>query len=210
MKIIGLTGQARAGKDTVARYIKQYCADKALICATYAFADPIYDMIQALLGAKSSDFPHGRNVGLYSPDRPSVYADKEKVIPGLGVSIRTLAETLGTEWGRQVIGPNIWTDMAHRWLEYRVKGLVDVMIFTDIRYQNEADFVKKEGGKIIEVSVPQDQPASKPRQCVGGVDGHSSKNGIAPAQCDAFIVNRSTLDALRADAEYAFHSLTGV
>lgn len=212
MKIIGLTGRARAGKGTVAGVIKQYCETKNLVCVTYAFADPIYAMIQALLQADDVDFPYGKN-----ENNPAVllgtsprYADKSKDIPWLGVSIRTLAETLGDEWGQRLINRDIWRIKAAQWLD-RVKYAddADVAVFTDVRYYDEAVFVQKEGGCLIRVSRP-DTPAQKPTQCVGGDPDHASRKGIAPARCDAFVVNCSTLDALRADAEYTFHLLTGI
>ena len=161
--LIGLAGRARSGKDTVAGFI---------LAATggyrYSFADPIRAMLKAI------------GVDL---DDPYWLERKEDPIPILGASPRRLMQTLGTEWGRQQIHPNIWLLLAQQQLVIRGPG----MVVTDIRFENEADWVRERGGKIIHV-IRDDAPL---------VQTHSSEIGVARGKYDALLYNTGTLAELQ-------------
>lgn len=130
--LIGLAGRAQVGKDTVG----------ARLCDTHglrrlAFADPIKDMAAAMLGVE-------RHVLEAYP--------KEMELPDLGVSPRMLYQTLGTDWGREMIGRDVWLKLARRqWsLACRDKGFAGTVI-TDVRMSNEAAWVREAGGVVIHV-----------------------------------------------------------
>lgn len=91
--------------------------------STYALASPIKKMLAA--------------IGIYEPTREN----KEKLIPEIGVSYRRLAQTLGTEWGR-ANSPDFWVNLA----KTQVRGNV---IFTDIRFENEAKMIRESGGILV-------------------------------------------------------------
>jgi hypothetical protein len=82
MILIGLHGKAHAGKDTVGQMLVGYGLDRV------AFADPIKRMLIEGLGLTAEHF-----------DSPL----KEEPIPWLGKSPRQLMQTLGTEWGRDLV-----------------------------------------------------------------------------------------------------------
>lgn len=120
--IIAFTGPAGSGKDTAGRYLIDNYGFKKL-----SFAKGLKDML-AVLGY---------------PD-PASAADKEAIIPELGVSWRHLAQTLGTEWGRQQVHPDLWVIIA----EQVIRKEAGAFVITDLRFENEAAMVRRLGGVI--------------------------------------------------------------
>lgn len=124
MKLIGLIGRARVGKDTVAEYLCDYHNFDQ-----YTFADPVKDMLEVVFGNR---FREG---------------DRESPIDWLGKSPRHLMQTLGTEWGRTCVHPELWTLLA----EHRVKDAIKHdynLVISDVRFHNEADMILRHGGEL--------------------------------------------------------------
>lgn len=161
--LIGIAGRARSGKDTVANFIIA-----AIGGYRYSFADPIRAML-APLGVDMND--------------PYWQARKEDVIPALGVSPRRMMQTLGTEWGRQLINPDLWIIMAHQRLLQNGPG----MVISDVRFENEAAWIRKHGGWIIHVIRPEAK----------AVEAHASEDGIEMLDADAQLLNNGTLEELQ-------------
>jgi len=161
--LIGVAGRARSGKDTVANFIVA-----AIGGYRYSFADPIRAML-APLGVDMSD--------------PYWQARKEEPIPALGVSPRRMMQTLGTEWGRQLINPDLWLIMAHQRLLQNGPG----MVISDVRFDNEAAWIRKHGGRIIHVIRPDTK----------AVEAHASEDGIEMQDTDARLFNSGTLEELQ-------------
>lgn len=155
MRLIGLTGKAGSGKDTVAGLIEEQIRG----AWGYAFADPIREMLDSLLIA----------LGEYEGDWDD-RAWKERNIAALEKSPRRLAQTLGTEWGRQLIHPDIWLRGAAAFVE-KAEGYGDqvkCIVVTDCRFENEASWIRGQGGEIWHILRPQITP----------VAGHASEAGI--------------------------------
>lgn len=168
--IVGLTGLAGSGKDTAAHHLAEALQARGKRCMRMAFADPIRQALMAI-GVPSS----------YIYDRDLKEAD----VPGFGASYRKLAQTLGTEWGRDTINPNLWVSV----LETRLMGLQrkpDVLIITDVRMPNEADWITSQGGMLVRVE----------RKGLASVRQHASEAGLA--QADNVLHNDADLNNLRA------------
>lgn len=163
--IIGLHGKARAGKDTVGNMLCQMLPGKYL----YALADPIRAMLAAI-GIDLND--------PYWQDR------KEDEIPAFNASPRRLMQTLGTEWGRETITPDIWINFML--LRYSQAGLG--MIVTDVRFEEEAARIRALGGKIIHVVRPDAEVVAP----------HKSERGLEVGVSDIVILNNQTLAELSA------------
>lgn len=161
--LIGIAGRARSGKDTVANFIVA-----AIGGYRYSFADPIRAML-APLGVDLSD--------------PYWQARKEEPIPALGVSPRRMMQTLGTDWGRQLISPDLWLTMAHQRLLQNGPG----MVISDVRFENEAAWIRRHGGRIIHVVRPDAK----------AVEAHASEDGIEMLDSDAQLFNSGTLEELQ-------------
>lgn len=124
MKLIGLIGRARSGKDTVAGYLA-----RRHMFAHIAFADPMKQMLETAFGDLFRD------------------GDREKPIDWLGKSPRQLMQTLGTEWGRNQVHPELWVLLT----EQKVKHFVELdmpLVISDVRFHNEADMILKHGGEL--------------------------------------------------------------
>ena len=164
--LIGLTGSARCGKDTIAEELsKNYGFFKI------AFADPLKQMVGALLSMK--------------PPVLEEFKDKELAFLD-GVTPRRLLQTLGTEWGRQIIMDDIWLRFAQEKIDIcRAQAFNDIVI-TDVRFDNEAEFIQKQGGVVFRVIRP-DAPK---------VHAHASEAGVKQTLTNGHIYNTGTLEEL--------------
>lgn len=163
--IIGLAGRARAGKTTAANMLLA----GGYANYEYAFASPIKNMLKA--------------IGI-DPEDSYWEAHKTDPIPFFnGLSYRELMQSLGADWGRTTLGDDIWVKIAD---QVRASLPDQVMLISDVRYDNEAAFVKQNGGKILHIESPFSQEAQS----------HSSELGFDPAYVDVFIKNNGTLEQL--------------
>jgi hypothetical protein len=161
--VIGIHGLARSGKDTVANFI--IAARGGYI---YSFADPIRAML----------VPLGVNM------RDPYWQDhKEDVIPAIGKSPRQLMQTLGTEWGRELINADLWLILA----KAKLLSFGHGMVIADVRFENEADWVRAQNGRILHVTRPNNI----------AVAAHASENGIGVHDEDLVLANDGTLEELQ-------------
>ena len=137
VKIIGMVGPKGVGKTTFANQLANHTGCQA---AVLSFADPLRVMAMAM-GIESKQ--------LVLPEL------KHEVIPELGVTPRHVLQSLGTEWGRKCIHPDVWVWAMQRQIERHVAeyhGSGDVLIFIDdCRFANEAQWILNHGGMLIEV-----------------------------------------------------------
>lgn len=77
---------------------------------------------------------------------------KEVIIPEIGKSPRELFQTLGTEWGRQAVHPNLWVHLAARSIELALRR--GPVVVDDVRFANEAVSILAMGGRVLEVLRP--------------------------------------------------------
>ena len=165
MKIIGLTGKAGAGKTLVASMLGY---------RVIGLADPLYAAISAMLDVEVED--------LLDRER------KEVPIPWLGKSPRELLQTLGTDWGRDLIRPDLWTLLCRRRLEKMAADGVEGVAVCDVRFSNEVELVRSFGGEVWRVVRPGAE--TTPHQ-------HRSENGLPDSAIDCTIVNDCGIDDLR-------------
>lgn len=164
-KIIGVSGRAGAGKDTLAELLAQETDEVVQIDW---FAEPLRQMLVAGLGLAREDFAPGR---------------KEQVIPWIGKSPRQLLQTLGTEWGREQVRRDIWVRAAERRTQ---ESGADVVIFADVRFDDEAEWIRA-NGVLIHLSRPLAHEVAQ----------HRSESGIAHEQQDIALYNAGSIDDLR-------------
>lgn len=139
--IVGFTGFKGCGKDTAAAF--------APYVKIYKFADPLKAMLGTFLKF------HG-----YTADDiwECLEGDlkEEAIDPFMGQTSRWAMQSLGTEWGRQLIHPDLWLNT----MEARLAAKKDreVIAVTDVRFLNEAKLIFKMGGKLIRISRPGNDP----------------------------------------------------
>ncbi|KTB97352.1 deoxynucleotide monophosphate kinase family protein [Pseudomonas sp. ICMP 10191] len=166
--LIGLTGPARSGKTTAASHLAH---DHGFEC--YAFADPLREGIMAIFNLSPDDFEGDK---------------KEQPIDWLGRSPRQLMQLLGTEWGRHMISANLWVDLAEQNLDClsAVFDGVPGFVVSDVRFENEADFIRKRGGTVIHLYRPD----------AAEVNPHISEAGVSVHPDDLVLTNDSGLQEL--------------
>lgn len=146
MKIIGLWSPGpQQGKSTIASYLATQHG-----YARLPFAAPLKRMTHQLL----------RELG-HSDERIAEMDACGKMVPihrEIPTTLRSTYQTLGTDWGRKLIHPNIWVVL---WLEQlaALRKLVagsscPGIVVDDVRFQNEMDCIVNEGGTMWTVSRP--------------------------------------------------------
>jgi hypothetical protein len=163
--IIGLTGYAQSGKDTVASFLVEHYGYKRV-----AFADKIRDLLFKMNPIVKP--------GLRLQDAIEEMGwEKAKVrIP----EVRRIMQELGVG-AREVFGENHWVVEAYKDMDLNANYVV-----TDVRFANEASWVKAFDGDIWRVT----------RAGVGPVNGHVSESELESIPYDALITNDGDLKDL--------------
>lgn len=166
MRLVGLSGYARSGKDTVAGYLTAHGFTRQ------AFADP---MREALLRLNPSIDVDGYRLTL----KQGVQAVGWEGLKELSTELRPLLQRFGTEVGRYMFGEDIWVTTAMA----RVKGDT---VFADVRFPNEADAIRDAGGQVWRVERLGTQPANT----------HASEHALDLYDFDHTIINAGSLAEL--------------
>ena len=139
-RVIGLYSPApQSGKTAVAYELQQHGY------ISVSFASPLKRMLGIFLSSAGYGHSHIENM---------LFEQKEEKIPEFGVTPRHLMQTLGTEWGRECIGPDVWVDVwkssVQKWLDGGLNVVVD-----DMRFPNEWEAVKSLEGECWYVTRPR-------------------------------------------------------
>lgn len=78
----------------------------------------------------------------------------ERVFIKKDTESRTKLQKRGTEEGRNVYGENIWINTIQQWMRVFTERGIERVIIIDVRFKNEADFIKSIGGTLIHVNAP--------------------------------------------------------
>lgn len=189
--IIGLAGLKRSGKSTIEKRLLSYPFNYL----TYSFAHPIKLTLANLFNIdyNTLDSQITKEVNLNSP--PFNTLDKP-------VTPRLLMTTLGTEWGRKLIHPNIWTELAKLHIDTDKNTLL-----SDIRFENEASLVRDLKGIVIHIrkedNLLTDIKHLKPLRMLLSFLKliHPSEVGINISSNDIILYNDSSIVALHKTIE---------
>ncbi len=129
--LIGLSGYARSGKDTVAE----------LLCLNYgykrvSFADPMRQALYVLSPKLDNIVRLSEYVDDYGWD-----------VAKQNQEVRRLLQVFGTEVGRKMFGSDFWVDMALKDLDSSSQ-----VVISDVRFPNEAQAIAKLGGFIWRIN----------------------------------------------------------
>lgn len=132
--IIGLVGYKGSGKDTIANVLCDHHHFRNL-----KFAQPLKDMFRTFL--------RFRDVDEFSIERMIEGDLKETPFDVLfGHTPRHFMTTLGDEWGRQLIHPDIWVQTVV------AEAQKQNSVFSDVRYPNEVSNIKQAGGVVVRIN----------------------------------------------------------
>ena len=133
--LVFIAGRRGAGKGEIAEYLMREHR-----FSTIKLADPLKDMLRVFL-KEYLGFNHEMI------ERHIEGNLKEAPIPLLGGnSTRELMQTLGTEWGRQLV-PDMWINIAIARIQRKVSRRHRVVV-DDMRFPNEANVAQKLGAKL--------------------------------------------------------------
>ena len=160
--IIGILGYAGSGKTLVAKHL----VDRYGFRRT-RFADPLKRMLK--LGLGLSDEEVDGDLKMAPMDRFG------------GCTPRHMMQTLGTEWGRKRVYPDIWVDA---WVNI-ARETEGPLVVDDVRFPNEAEVIRELGGTLWRVYRPG-----------VGMMIHPSETAAGEIDEDALINNATTVPAL--------------
>ena len=161
--LIGISGKAQSGKDTVGRYL---CEEYH--CMHYYFAKPLKEGAKIMFNLSDKQIEN-----------------KEQKIEPWGMSPRKIYQLLGTEVGRG-IDVNIWIKNAEMFVK-SVAGFT--VVITDVRFDNEAYWIHNRGGVVINIVRDQDDIKENKHSSEGGLKSDSidlqiRNNGTIEDMCN--------------------------
>ncbi len=182
--LIGFVGFKGSGKSEAARFI-----NKEYGWQVYSMAGPLKEML-ITMGLKHEQV-YGK--------------DKEKPSDLLcGNLPRYGMQTLGNEWGRHLIGRDIWVNVMEAkinefFLNRKIHLLTDVGIcIEDIRFPNEFGMIEKLNGSLVKIE----------REGCNS-DGHESESYVTNLSADITITNNGTLEEFYKDLRETYDLICG-
>lgn len=137
LRYIGIIGHQNAGKDYVANYLAQTLERK---CEVVKFATKMTEVVAAILG-----------VGDLSLFQDREWKELKQFVWNKGtsgnvlVSARDVQKMIGTDIMRELVDDNIWVNaFANAYNDPDI-----LYIISDLRFQNEFDFVQQNNGIVI-------------------------------------------------------------
>lgn len=167
--LIAITGQAGVGKTTVAQRLVTHHH-----YIRVRFADGLKKML--------------RTLGLTEDEIDGDLKEKPCTLL-LGVTPRRAMQTLGTEWGRDLMHPDLWSNIwKARVTEQLLLG--HKVVCDDCRFENEVRFIKS--------FVSSEIWSVRRALAVGNTMTHSSEAEAASLPQDRIVSNYGTVDQLNA------------
>lgn len=162
--LIGLCGTKGSGKDTVAGILLEQHG-----FLQYALAAPLKRVCKELF-----DFTDDQLWG----------GCKDIVDPRFHKTPRELMQKLGTDFVRCEIGEDFWLSRFEAW--FASNTLLERVVVSDVRFQNEIDLIKRMGGRILKIERPK----------LKSGDMHVSEQADSLVGIDAVIQNGTSISAL--------------
>lgn len=136
--LIGLSGKKGVGKDFISKtVIAPHFVRQGFRVTTMAFADALKVFLVAGGKAQSID---------------ALFSDQKSV------ETRQLLQTVGTDMIRKSHGQDWWIRQLEAWIQVRqIRDPVNVVIIPDVRFQNEVEWIERNGGLVIRVQQPGEQ-----------------------------------------------------
>jgi hypothetical protein len=170
MTVIGLIGRAQHGKDSVAKVLVEQHG-----FTRFAFADKL----KAFVYAQNPFVEYHHVLTRIQTVVDSVGWEEAKAVPEVG----RLLQVTGTEAAREVLGPDVWVNAVRAEAQ---RALFDGgVVFSDVRFPNEAATVYGLGGELWKVVRPDFDSGRDPN--------HPSEANVDTLPYDVLLVNEGTL-----------------
>lgn len=166
--IIGVHGKPHSGKDTIANFLIPLLNLKRF--------GPSVQVKKA-------------TAAMFNIPEEYLYDEKMKdeVDPFWGISYREMAQKVGNESSRKIFGEDFWMRHVNKYLE-TLPVFLDGIVLADIRYANEALWIKENKGVVIFVNRGDRPLASN--------ESHEAERGLDPVLADIVIENNGTISEL--------------
>lgn len=177
LPLIGFCGYKGSGKDQAAELllVNGYSSAK--------MAGGLKAMMRALLDFRGCPADHiERMIEGDKKEWPTYFLG--------GKSPRVAMQTLGTEWGRDLINQSLWTES----IADHIREADTNLVVTDIRFHNEVDLIHELGGVVIRIHRPSAIPE-------GSL--HESENLISELDDDYQVNNVKSIKDLYAETSAA-------
>ena len=175
--IIGLSGYARTGKDTVAEILVGHGYRRV------AFADKIREALLLLNPSVDAHDALGRRATVAQVVSLIGWETAKDSVP----EIRGLLQRLGSDMAHPMFGKDCWVRLG-------LAAVDGPTVFTDCRFPLEADAIRERGGQMWRVIRPG----------YGPVNGHVSEIALdGYLRWDRMLVNDRGLDELAAAVRHA-------
>jgi energy-coupling factor transporter ATP-binding protein EcfA2 len=186
MKLVSISGRAGSGKSTLAKALVQSFRAEGNRAEVLSFATPLKLMLAALVEYADPDDVLGY---------VSKLGDKGAPHPVLnGQTSRWAMQSLGTEWGRNLIHPDLWVELGRRRVQMLADAGVSIVVFDDVRFPNEFNWITRTGGCAIHLSRPTEamvEPAAHASESAQFPGALQVKNTLRPPREMAAVVRAS-------------------
>lgn len=145
LKLIGISGKMKSGKDYIGSIFKEHLCQNQETCVILSFADQLkFDCIVADYIKLSQNSP--QNISDISKLFQKYFEHKPS-------EIRQNIQNYGMD-KRFTVDNNYW--IYHLYLQILLHSFrgVYTFIITDVRFENEYNFIKALGGTIVKVVAP--------------------------------------------------------
>lgn len=185
--VIGLAGRMGSGKDTVCELMQELHGGEVL---RRAFADPLKISAARALGFVGSEQAAVDYCNMLKEQGTIAVFQGDDALTD--ITGRQFLQWYGTEAHRNVFGQDFWIDASLPLFRteadfFGTDPKEDIVVFTDVRFPNEAARIKEWGGEVWEVIRFNDE-----------ADEHLSEQKLPARLVNATIDNRGTYDDLRA------------
>lgn len=178
-QLIGLGGRLRSGKDTVADHL---VAKHGFV--KFGMSDALHEAMMAVDPIIEAELYHPA-IRYREAIEAIGYVRTKEQYP----EARRLLQRLGTEVGREMIGENVWVDIAARKVDEHLKAGRGVAL-AGVRFPNELRLIRQFAGKAVWVERPSQEESTIPP--------HASESGVNGDDFDLTLLNNSSLSSLYA------------
>lgn len=170
VKLIGISGLAHTGKDTLANFLKE----KRKEIVIESFATPIKEIM----------------VNYFGFTREQVYDQRLKEIEDKfwNITPRKLMQLIGTEMFRKNFRYDVWVKVFEKKI---LNNPNNFFVVADVRFNNEAEMVIRNNGIVIKILRNSDNVVNV---------SHESEKGIDENLVHIFLDNNGDLNDLKKNA----------
>lgn len=202
-KIIGVLGLIGSGKDTLTQRLVTHHGYTQV-----SFADSLKDVCSAVFGWTRELLEGDTDLSREWRDTVDEWWAERLGIPGF--TPRRALQLIGTDVLRTHLSQDIWVHRAHR----SVQAIDGPVVISDVRFQNEIEFMRSHGGSLIRVTrgpdpdwwpiataANQGNPISQTLMTTVYASRHHSEWASAGCPVDHLVTNDGTLSMLYAQID---------